>query len=164
MPLIEATGGPLACSRCGRELGDESGGDWGSLFINGRLVLITCPDCLTSEERAQLGERQGASLYEVAGGRRVDGAELSRLVERARSAGRRAPAPDWAASLPDGAAGVVATEDDGGWLLVLLSGPGGEEGRRIAFLEIEAERWLGLEEVFVPAWVQERARELAGGG
>ena len=59
--------------------------------------------------------------------------------------------------------GVVAGEDDAGWLLVLLSGPGAGEGRRIAFLEIEAERWLGFEEVLVPAWVQEQARELARG-
>jgi hypothetical protein len=34
---------------------------------------------------------------------------------------------------------------------------------RIAFLEVEAERWLAFEEVFLPAWVQERARELARG-
>ncbi len=88
---------------------------------------------------------------------------LSALVGRARAAGRRAPAADWADDLPEGAVGVVAGEDDAGWLLVLLSGPGAGEGRRIAFLEIEAERWLGFEEVLVPAWVQEQARELARG-
>ncbi len=164
MTLIEATGGPLECSRCGRGLGDHEGEGWGSLFLNGRLVLVTCPDCLTPEEQAQVGERDGASLYEVAGGRQVDAQALGALVRRARAAGRRAPAADWADDLPEGAVGVVADEDDTGWLLVLLSGPAAGAGRRIAFLEIEAERWLDFDEVLVPAWVQEQARELARGG
>ncbi len=165
MTLIEATGGPLECSRCGRGLGEHEGEGWGSLFLNGRLVLVTCPDCLTPEERAQVGERDGASLYEVASGRQVSADGLAALVGRAREAGRRAPAADWADDLPEGAVGVVADEDDTGWLLVLLSGPGAAgEGRRIAYLEIEAERWLGFEEVLVPAWVQERARALARAG
>jgi hypothetical protein len=164
MTPIEATGGPLECSRCGRPVpGGAEKDAWGSLFMNGRLVLVTCPDCLTPEERAQVGERSGASLYEVAGARRIHAAELAPLVERAREADRRGPAPDWSADLPEGAVGVVAGEDESGWLLVLLSGPGRAEGRRIAFLEVEAERWLAFEEVFVPAWVQERARELARG-
>jgi hypothetical protein len=164
MPSIEATGAPVACSRCGRPVPDgDAAAAWGSLLMNGRLVLVTCPDCLTPEERAQVGERSGASLYEVAGARRIDAVELALLVERAREAGRRAPARDWSADLPEGAVGVVAAEEEPGWLLVLLSGPGGAEGRRIAFLEVETQRWLAFEEVFVPAWVQERARELARG-
>ena len=71
MALIEATGGPLECSRCGLGLGEHEGEGWGSLFLNGRLVLVSCPDCLAPEERAQVGERKGASLYEVASGRQV---------------------------------------------------------------------------------------------
>ena len=94
MTLIEATGGPVACSRCGRALSDTDGPGWGSLFMNGRLVLVTCPGCLTDAERAQLGEREGASLFEVASGRRAGVEELAGLVEVARTPGavRRAQA------------------------------------------------------------------------
>ena len=35
------------------------------------LVLVSCPDCLAPEERAQVGERKGASVYEVASARQV---------------------------------------------------------------------------------------------
>jgi hypothetical protein len=162
--LIEATGGPVACSKCGRGVpaGDAEG--WGSLFLNGRLVLVTCPDCLTDFERAQVGERDGASLYEVAAGRRTGGAELGALVADARAAGRRAPRAGWAEDLEETAVGVVAAEPADGWLLVLFAGSrrGGEH--RIGLVEVAPERWLGLEQVMVPLWVQERARALAGGG
>ena len=60
-------------------------------------MLVTCPGCLTDAERAQLGQREGASLFEVASGRRA---------------------------------------------------------------EVAPERWLALDQVVVPLWVQERAREL----
>ena len=164
MTLIEATGGPVACSRCGRAApGDENQG-WGSLFVNGRLVLVTCPDCLTDTERAQLRDRDGASLYEVASGRRARAEDLAGLVEGARRAGRRAPPEGWAEDLEEGAVGVVAAEPEDGWLLVLFAGSGRAGTHRIGLVEVAPARWLALDQVVVPLWVQERARALAGGG
>lgn len=126
-------------------------------------MLITCPNCLTDPERAQLGEREGDSLYEVASGRRAAGVELGGLVEAARVAGRRAPRAGWAEDLGDGAVGVVAAEPADGWLLVLFAGSGRGGEQRIGLVEVSPEGWLALEQVLVSLWVQERARALAVG-
>ena len=60
--------------------------------------------------------------------------------------------------------GVVAAEPADGWLLLRFAGSGRGGEHRIGLVEVAPERWLGLEQVLVPLWVQERARALAGGG
>ncbi len=131
--------------------------------MNGRLVSVTCPDCLTDAERAQVDAHDGAYLYEVAPGRRAEPEMVAGLADSARDQGRRAPSRDWARDLAAPAVGVVVNEPERGWLLALFAAPGRAGRHRMALLEVETAHWFELEEVLVPSWVLERARELAPG-
>lgn len=138
----------------------SDGSGWGSLMMNGRLVSVTCPDCLTDAERAQVEARDGAYLYEVAPGRRAEPDVVAVLAGTARQQGRQAPARDWTGDLAGPAVGVVVSEPEEGWLRALFAAPGRAGRHRMALLEIETAHWLELEEVLVPSWVRERARQL----
>lgn len=157
MTLIEATGGPLACSRCGSPLPDEgpATSGWGSQFMNGRLVLLSCPQCLTAEERAEVGEHDGAELTEVAGAR---GATVDQL------AGLGAPRPWLVGLAPDGRhVGVLTGEERDGHAECVFAGEGEDGKRRAVVLEVDPAAWMQLEEMFVPYWVQSWARRFAAG-
>ena len=157
MPLIEATGEPAVCARCGRDAPDTraEGADWGSLFVNGRLVQLTCPRCQTTAEREEIARRQGAALTEVAGARRAGREELERIVADARAAGRIAPDDDWLAQATAGEdLGVLTGAADGEWALAVWSNPP-------ALLELRISDWMALEELFVPYGIQAAAAEWA---
>jgi hypothetical protein len=161
---LEATGGPIACSRCGRPApADEAArADWGSLFLNGRLVQLACPDCLSPEERDEIEARRGGSLWEVASARRTSPERLERLAARAREVERPAPTPAWVGRLAEAPApvGVVAAEGEGGTVLALWVGHDGDGDEAAALLEVAIGDWMDLEEVYVPYHVQEQAADL----
>ena len=157
MLLIEATGEAAACARCGRAAPGtaEQGAEWGSLFVNGRLVQLTCPRCQTTAEREEIARRRGAELTEVASARRAGRDELERIVAEARAAGRIAPGDDWLAQAGGGEdLGVLTGAADGGWALAVWSNPP-------ALLELRIADWMALEEHFVPYGIQAAAAEWA---
>jgi hypothetical protein len=123
--------------------------------MNGRLVLLSCPDCLTGEEHDEVVERDGAELTEVAGAR---GASVDDL------AGLGAPRP-WLVSLaPDGRhVGVLTGEERDGRAECVFAGEGEDGKRRAVVLEVDPAAWMKLEEMFVPYWVQSWARRFAAG-
>ena len=123
------------------------------------------PDCLTADERAQVGERHGASLWEVASARRVDRAALTRLATTNRARGAPAPADDWLGALAPGAehVGLMAAEPepDSGELLCMWAGRT-KDGRHVGTLfPVPIADWMGLEEVYVPYALQAWARQMA---
>jgi hypothetical protein len=165
MPIIEATGEPAACARCGRPApqGPGEGAAWGSLFVNGRLVQVVCPACLTADERAQVQERDGAELAEVASARRAGADALRRLAETARASDRIAPDDAWLGALDAGGedVGVLTGAADGPWALAVWSAqPAGGEAAP-ALLELHMAEWMALEELYVPYGVQVAAARWA---
>jgi hypothetical protein len=164
MTEIEATGAPAACARCGRTAPAGSHPDWGGLMLNGRLVQLACPDCLTDVEREEIGARAGASMWEVVPGRRAAVGELVRLARAARERGGRAPEDAWLAGLEgtEPAVGVVVGEPDGAELRSLWVATGRDGRPRAAELDARQADWLSLEEVLLPPQVRELALRVAG--
>ena len=167
MARLEATGDETACVRCGRPLpGDEAEKRrWGGLFLNGRLVQLVCPDCLTDEERREQRARNPDDLVEVTSARAADLPTLRELAQAAADAGRRAPAEAWLARLAPGGRhiGVLTGDAQDDWVLVMWAGET-PEGERVATLgQVAIERWMALDEWFVPyavqAWAARAARE-----
>ena len=164
MTYLEATGAPLECARCGRPApaDDADRADWGGLMLNGRLVQLACPDCLTPAERGQVDDRRGASLWEVAAARRVDRATLANLAAAARARGSAAPSAGWVAQLVGGVEhiGLMTGEVDGGELICVWAGPT-EDGRHVGTLfTLPIADWMALEEVYVPYSLQAWAKQL----
>ena len=163
--MIEATGGSLSCHRCGRPLPSESAeqAHWGSFFMQGRLVLLACPDCLSDAERDQIADREGDSLWEVASARAASAAELRQIAAHARERSHRAPPADWlgALSAEGRHVGVLAGEPSGDVVLALWSGETADGRRLPVLLELEIGRWMELEERYVPYWVQAEATRVA---
>jgi hypothetical protein len=159
---IEATGGPIACARCGRPAPEDEAerADWGSLFLNGRLVQLACPDCLTPAERAEIEGRRGGSLWEVASARRAAPERVGELAGLARRHDRPAPSAAWVARLAEPPIGVVADEGDGARLLTLWVGRDADGDELAALLEVGIADWMGLEEIYVPYRVQAQAADL----
>ena len=146
--MLEATGGPAACMRCGRPAPAVDDPAWGARFHNGRLIALACPACLTAAERTQIAERAGAGLWEVVAARRARARELRGSADAA-----------WLARLDPAAEviGLVVAEPDADALDVLWVGslPGGRPVATRSRIGLAA--WAALEEVYVP----ERARRLA---
>jgi hypothetical protein len=159
---IEATGGPIACSRCGRPApaAEAQRADWGSLFLNGRLVQLACPACLTPDERAEIEARRGGSLWEVASARRAASDRVAELAERSRAAARPAPSAAWVGRLAGAPVGVVADEGDGARLLTLWIGRDADGDELAALLEVAIADWMALEEIYVPYRIQQQATDL----
>ena len=163
--VIEATGGSLSCHRCGRALPSNPSDQarWGSFFMQARLVLLACPDCLTEKERVQIAGREGDSLWEVASARAATAGDLRDIAAQARSEGHRSPPDDWLDALaPQGHhVGVLAGEPRGDKIVALWSGERAD-GRRVpVLLELPIGRWMELEERYVPYWVQAEATRVA---
>jgi len=132
-------------------------------MLNGRVVQLACPDCLTADERAEVDARRGASLWEVVPGRRAGRAELARLSAAAWHRGAAAPAAAWLERLDPGAAltGVVIAERPGEDLRTVWVGAD-ESGRPLAAeLALAPQDWLALEEVLLPPRARELARRVA---
>ena len=163
--VIEATGGSLSCHRCGRALPSESAQQarWGSFFMQARLVLLACPDCLSDAEREQIADREGDTLWEVASARAASAVELRGIAAQARERGHRAPPGDWLAALSEEGrhVGVLAGEPSGDVVLALWSGETADGSRLPVLLELEIGRWMELEERYVPYWVQTEAVRVA---
>src|SRR5918995_5241201 len=101
-PRLEATGGPAACARCGRRAPGQDDPRWAGRLERGRLVALVCPDCLEPAERAEMGARGRAELYEVVSGRRATPAELDGACP-----------PAWLRALDPGEAPVgIAVENE----------------------------------------------------
>ena len=148
--MLEATGGPAACVRCGRPAPAHDDPAWGARFHNGRLIALACPACLTAGERSEIGGRGEAHLWEVVPARRATAGDLRGHVD-----------PAWLARLDADVpvVGLVVGEPDAGGLEVLWIGsaPGGIPLAVRALIGVAT--WAALEEVFVPG----RARALAAG-
>ena len=158
MVELEATGGSIWCSRCGRAAprAEADRADWGSYFMNGRLVMLACPQCLSVTERDEISARRGSALSEVAAGRRADPSALRRIAEEAARRGWRSPPEAWLAALdPVGLhVGVLTGQAGEDWVLSLWAGQGHDGARRGAFVQLAVARWMELSEVFVPYSVQ----------
>ena len=131
--------------------------------MQARLVLLACPDCLTEEERGQIAGREGDSLWEVASARAATRGDLREIASHARSRGHRSAPDEWLAALaPQGRhVGVLAGEPRGDIVLALWSGESSEGRRLPVLLELPIGRWMELEELYVPYWVQTEATRVA---
>ncbi len=151
-PRLEATGGPAACARCGRRAPEQDDPRWAGRLERGRLVALVCPDCLEPAERAEIGARGRAELYEVVSGRRATPAELSGACP-----------PAWLGALDAGEAPVgiaVEGEDEGGGTIdvVWVGRRGGAPTACLASVPLAA--WAAFEEVYVPPAARDLARRL----
>lgn len=150
--MLEATGGPAACLRCGRPAPAQDDPAWGGRMHNGRLIALACPDCLTPEERTEIAGRGEATLWEVVPGRRAAPAELAGLADA-----------EWLALLPPDVrvVGAVAHEGDPvrvAWVARTVHG-----APTACLADVPLARWAALEEVFVPARARELARRFSAG-